>query len=223
MIWLMLLAATPDAGRVCKPPAPDLQVRVNFKAGSTVDDLAQFASAILCEPWKVSASARKRTLKISIDGEVYGRQLPGLFRLLTESAGAEGPAAPTPPPTPSVPPSLTCNPRLVSSIVPVDPWTRKVPVAAKGPLIECAPTQVRVVPAFKDGVAQGFKLFGIRPGSLGEALAFQNGDVVLSVNGSELSTPDQALKAYSKVMEATEVKFAILRKGEPRTITWQMR
>ena len=217
MIWLLLLAATPSTGRPCKAPPPDLQVKVSFKAGSTVDDLARFASAILCQPWDVPAAARKHTLKISVDGEVYARQLPALFHLLTDSASAEK----APPLAPE--PSTECNPRLVSSIVPVDPWTRKIPAASKEQLLGCAPMQVRVVPNFKDGVAQGFKLFGIRQLSLGEALAFQNGDVVLAVNGSELSTPEQALQAYAKLQQASELKFAIVRKGEPRTITWQIR
>ena len=105
----------------------------------------------------------------------------------------------------------------------VDPWTRRVPLSSKLPLMECAPNQVRVVPAFKNGVANGFKLLGIRPGSLGEALAFQNGDTVLTVNGFELTTPQQALDAWTKLQQAAEVKFAIIRRDEARTITWLLR
>ncbi len=218
MIWLMLLAASPDAGRICKPLPPDTQLKVSFKAGSTVEDLAHFASAILCEPWKVSAAARKRTLKLSVDGDVYGRQLPALFALLTESAGVDPAELPSASSAPSA-----CHPRLLAAIVPVDSWTRRIPAASRGPLLECAPGQLRVVPAFKEGAAQGFKLFGIRPGSLGEALAFQNGDIVLAVNGAGLLSADQALEAYAKLNQATELKIAIVRKGEPRTLTWLLR
>ena len=224
LIWLLLLATTPDGGRVCKAPSPEMQVKVSFKSGATVDDLARFASAILCEPWAASAAARKRTLQISVEGEIPARQLPALFRLLTDSATLERAAAPRPAPAPAPTAAAPgCSPSLLARIVPVDSWTRKIPVSAKDQLVQCLPTQARVVPELEAGTPKGFKLFGIRQGSVGEALAFQNGDLVLAVNGSALSTVEQALQAWGKLQAATELKFAIVRKGEPRTITWQLR
>src|SRR5262249_7855987 len=38
--------------------------------------------------------------------------------------------------------------------------------------------QARIVPAFKDGQAQGFKLFSIRPDSIYTKIGIQNGDVI---------------------------------------------
>ncbi len=223
MIWLaVVLAASPDAGRVCKRPGAETAVKVSFKAGAKVEDLARFASAVLCEPWEVAAASQNRTLRLSVDGQVYGRQLPVLFGLLTESADVVR-VAPVKDPPPLPPPKATCNPRLLSSIVPIDPWTRRVPTASKGALLECAPTQLRIIPHFHNGAARGFKLFSIREGSLADALAFQNGDIVLAVNDAQLSSLDQALEAYAKVQEASALKFSIVRKGAPRTITWLFR
>ena len=208
MIWLLVLAASP----VCTPPGPATAVKVSFKAGSTVDDVARFATATLCEPWNVPPSAAGRALTLSVEGEVAGRQLPELFRLLTGIDRSEvSPAA------------TVCDPKLVASIVPLDPWTRKIPAASRDEVVACAPSQLRIVPAVREGRAQGFTLFGIRPGSLGEALAFQNGDVVLSVNGSQLSSASLALEAYTAHKDAQQLKLAIIRKGEQRTITWQIR
>ena len=36
-------------------------------------------------------------------------------------------------------------------------------------------TQARIVPSFKNGVANGFKLFSIQPGSLYSAIGVENG------------------------------------------------
>ncbi len=209
MIWLLLLAAAP-----CTPPGPDASVKVSFKAGSTIEELRRFVAATACEEWTLAEGAGKRALKLAIEGEVTGRQLPALVRLLAESAGVPAPA-------PRV--EAVCPASVAAAIVPVDPWTRKVPLGIRSRLFDCAVQQMRVVPNLKDGKTQGFKLFAIRAGSILEALGFQSTDVVLSVNGAELSTPDQAVEAYAKLQDAAEVKFAVLRKGEPRTITWLSR
>ena len=80
---LLVMTAAPD----CKRPAPDAQVTVSLKKGSTLEDLARVASATLCEPWP---AAGKAPLTLAVDGTVLGKQLPALFRLLSESAGVQG-------------------------------------------------------------------------------------------------------------------------------------
>jgi len=62
--------------------------------------------------------------------------------------------------------------------------------------------QARIVPAFKDGVAQGFKLFSIRPDSIYTKIGVQNGDVLKRINGYDLNSPEKALEIYSKLKEA---------------------
>ena len=63
--------------------------------------------------------------------------------------------------------------------------------------------QARIVPAFKDGVATGFKLFSIRPDSIYSKIGIQNGDVIRRLNGFDINSPDKALEAYSKLKDAT--------------------
>jgi general secretion pathway protein C len=74
-------------------------------------------------------------------------------------------------------------------------------------------TQVRVVPAFRDGQARGFKLFAIRPGSLYAKLGLQNGDVIQRVNGMSLKTPQSALAAFESLREARHVEVDLERGG----------
>lgn len=78
-------------------------------------------------------------------------------------------------------------------------------------------TQARIVPAFKNGVAQGFKLFSIRPGSIYAKIGIQNGDVIKKINGYDINSPDKALEVYSKLKDARRVEVEIERRG--KTIT----
>ena len=73
--------------------------------------------------------------------------------------------------------------------------------------------QARIVPAFKDGVAQGFKLFSIRPDSIYSKIGVQNGDVIKRINGFDLNSPEKALEIYSKLKEANHIEIEIERNG----------
>jgi hypothetical protein len=77
----------------------------------------------------------------------------------------------------------------------------------------------RIVPAMKDGKPDGFKLYAIRPSSLWARLGFVNGDTILTVNGMDITTPDKALEAYSKLRDAQAVAVGLLRNGSSFTIT----
>ncbi len=76
-------------------------------------------------------------------------------------------------------------------------------------------TQARMVPNFKNGVATGFKLFSIQPGSLYSAIGIENGDVVTKVNGYEINSPDKALEIYQKLKEANHISLELERNGQP--------
>jgi len=73
--------------------------------------------------------------------------------------------------------------------------------------------QARIVPAFKDGVANGFKLFSIRPDSLYTKIGIQNGDVIKRINGFDINSPDKALEVYSKLKESSRIEIEIDRNG----------
>lgn len=83
--------------------------------------------------------------------------------------------------------------------------------------------QARIVPAFKDGVATGFKLFSIRPDSIYSKIGIQNGDVIRRLNGFEINSPDKALEAYAKLKEATQIKIEVERNGSVITKTYNIR
>lgn len=83
--------------------------------------------------------------------------------------------------------------------------------------------QARIVPAFKDGVATGFKLFSIRPNSLYSKIGVQNGDVIRRINGYEINSPDKALEVYSKLKESSRIEIELERGGSPVRKTYNVR
>ena len=83
--------------------------------------------------------------------------------------------------------------------------------------------QARIVPAFKDGVSQGFKLFSIRPDSIYTKIGIQNGDVIKRINGYELNSPEKALEIYSKLKEAARIDIEVERNGASVRKTYNVR
>ncbi len=83
--------------------------------------------------------------------------------------------------------------------------------------------QARIVPAYKDGQAQGFKLFSIRPDSLYTKIGIQNGDVIRRINGNDINSPEKALEIYSKLRDASRIDIEIERNGAPLRKTYHVR
>jgi general secretion pathway protein C len=84
-------------------------------------------------------------------------------------------------------------------------------------------TAARFVPSIKDGKPNGFKLYAIRPNSIFGKIGLQNGDTVKSINGMEMSSPDQALGVYSKVRSASHLTVSVERRGETTTLDYTIR
>ncbi len=81
----------------------------------------------------------------------------------------------------------------------------------------------RVVPSVKNGKANGFKLYAIRPSSVYAKLGFRNGDTIHAINGFDLTTPDKALEVYTKVKEASNLSVTATRRGKPLSIDYSIR
>jgi general secretion pathway protein C len=132
----------------------------------------------------------------------------------------------TPPPVAAASPTPPPNGGLGSGIRALNENEYEVPRAeidrTLSNLNEVA-MQARIVPAFKDGQAQGFKLFSIRPDSIYSKIGVQNGDVIRRINGFDLNSPEKALEVYSKLKEAPRIEIEIERNGAPIRKTYNVR
>lgn len=82
--------------------------------------------------------------------------------------------------------------------------------------------QVRVTPHTIQGTPSGFRLTRLRPGLL-QRIGLINGDVLQRVNGLDINSPEEALKAYQAVQSETTVRLEILRRNSPTTLTYEIR
>jgi type II secretion system protein C len=84
-------------------------------------------------------------------------------------------------------------------------------------------TQARAVPNIENGVVNGFKLFGIQPGSLYQKLGAQNGDVIKSVNGVDIKDPNTAMGLFQQLQTTNRLEFSIDRNGVPQNFIVDIR
>jgi hypothetical protein len=126
---------------------------------------------------------------------------PGLVRRTAAIAGAESIACEG-----FETASIACkiNPTLVTSLV-------------DDPMLLA--TQARFVPSVRDGKTGGYKLYGIRPGSLPKLVGMMNGDTITSVGGKPLDSIDAALDVYAGLRKGEQLIVGIERRGQPIVLT----
>lgn len=84
-------------------------------------------------------------------------------------------------------------------------------------------TQARVVPDLVDGKINGYKVFAIKPGSLYEKIGMKNGDIIKSINGLDVSSPEKALELFQQLKNESEFTVELLRNNSPQTMTYRVR
>ncbi len=80
--------------------------------------------------------------------------------------------------------------------------------------------QARVIPHYRDGKPQGFKIVGVRPGSLYSHIGVRSGDVLKSVNGEEVTSPTKALELYEQLKNSDNVNLEVERRGRPTNLEY---
>lgn len=78
----------------------------------------------------------------------------------------------------------------------------------------------RVIPHQVDGRVVGIKVYGVRRQSLIGRLGFQNGDLIKSVGGHDITAPDTALQAYAELRGTPQIVVEIERRGQPLRLTY---
>ncbi len=80
----------------------------------------------------------------------------------------------------------------------------------------------RIVPHEENGSVVGVKLYGIRRNSLLGKLGLQNGDLLRTINGFDMASPDSALEAYSRLRSANNLSVAVVRRGRPMSLDYDI-
>ncbi len=77
--------------------------------------------------------------------------------------------------------------------------------------------QARIVPSRKHN---GFKIYRIKSSSIYRKIGLKNGDIIQSINGISLSSPDKALMAYQRLRNADRLDLDIVRRGKKETLEY---
>ena len=80
----------------------------------------------------------------------------------------------------------------------------------------------RIVPHEENGQVVGVKLYGIRRNSLLGKLGLQNGDLLRTINGFDMASPDSALEAYSRLRSANNLSVNVVRRGRPMSLDYDI-
>ena len=84
-------------------------------------------------------------------------------------------------------------------------------------------TQARVVPHFVEGKISGYKIFAIEPGSIYTEIGMANGDIIQNINGIEIDSPEKALQLLAQLKNETNFQIDLVRNGQPKTYSYQLR
>jgi|GEM_PF-679021 general secretion pathway protein C len=81
----------------------------------------------------------------------------------------------------------------------------------------------RVIPHEEDGRVVGVKIYGIRRSSLLGRLGIQNGDMLRTINGYDLTEPNSVLEAYTNLRSSDHLTLNVVRRGTATTLDYSIR
>lgn len=84
-------------------------------------------------------------------------------------------------------------------------------------------THARLLPNIQDGKQEGFKVYEVKPGGLYESLGLRNGDILLRINGLEISGPEVAIQAMTALRGMDRINLDIVRNEARLSLNYQIR
>lgn len=83
--------------------------------------------------------------------------------------------------------------------------------------------EARIVPNYRNGKYEGFKLVGVRPNSLYRAIGIRSGDIVKRINGVEINSPNKAIQLFEQFRSASSIQMDTERRGKAKTFTYNIK
>ncbi|MBN2577189.1 MAG: hypothetical protein JXP73_21690 [Deltaproteobacteria bacterium] len=238
VIALALAGSAASPAQACKPAKADARVRVSFLADSDLTTLAEWAREVTCIDYRFEPALAERRLAQGVILTVTGRDVGAIFEILlhtmnlkTQGRGARRSIVADGPETAQ---SKAANARdkadcerekvlanIAAEITRKDDnhyaISRRGADAVMAGLPRIART-MRVAPEAKGGKRIGFRLVSLKSGAILTRIGLQEGDVVLSLNGTALTSSDKALAAYARFRTTGVMRADYLRAGKPLSV-----
>jgi len=84
-------------------------------------------------------------------------------------------------------------------------------------------TDARLVPIYKDGEQEGFRLSEVKQGGIYDSLGLQNGDVLMRINEYNITNPEAALQAFTALRGVERLQLDVMRNGAKVTLTYTIK
>ncbi len=114
---------------------------------------------------------------------------------------------------------------LESSIEVISPTRRRVSrdlidrIIASGDFTRLARVQVHR----ENGQIRGFRVLGVRRGSVLDRLGLQSGDTINAINDLELTNPDRLLTALPALRSEGHITVTLTRRAQQKTLSFDIR
>jgi hypothetical protein len=237
---LALLAAGTFASpaRACTPAKPSARVRVSFLADSDLAALARWAKQTTCVEYTFERALAERRLAQGVILTVKGRDVGSIFEILLhtmnlkvaghghkQSIVADGPETAQSREASERDKATIERAKVLANIQAEierkDDSHYTITRVGADAVIASLPSiarSVRTVPERKNGKTVGLRLLGLKSGSLLTHIGLQNGDIVQSLGGNELTSSDKALTACAKLRTAGVLQVSFMRGSKPLTV-----
>ncbi|MGA1823264.1 MAG: type II secretion system protein GspC [bacterium] len=86
-------------------------------------------------------------------------------------------------------------------------------------------TEIRIIPHFKDGKLDnpdGFQLAHVKRGSLFDRMGVKSGDIIQSVNGQAVNSPEKAFEAYQTFKNSSAIELILIRNRKEITLKYDI-
>ena len=84
-------------------------------------------------------------------------------------------------------------------------------------------TKARVIPSFKDGKPDGFRIFAIAKDSLYAKIGLQNGDILHRINNVDVKSPQNFMKVIEQLKDENSINVDLVRNNKKETFSYEIR
>jgi general secretion pathway protein C len=84
-------------------------------------------------------------------------------------------------------------------------------------------TSARITPEIRDGRTAGLRLVSVQPQGPFAKIGLQSGDVILSINGLELTSPERGFEVFGKLRSASHLSLELERARKRAVIDYSVR
>ncbi len=84
-------------------------------------------------------------------------------------------------------------------------------------------TKARIIPNFKDGKPDGFRIFAIAKDSLFSKIGLQNGDILSRINNVDVKNPQNFMKVLEQLKDESSINIDLVRSNQKQTFSYDIR